>query len=85
MTKIADFLNYPLKRELLEIIEQQTSFNRMKKNRFSNLKEIGGLSNFFRKGEIGSWKDVFTVAQSEKFDQLYQNRTKGSGLEFDFE
>lgn len=36
-------------------------------------------------GEIGSWKDRFTVAQSEAFDRLYKQRMAGSGLEFDFE
>lgn len=38
-----------------------------------------------RRGEIGSWKDRFTVAQSEAFDKLCRQRMAGSGLEFDFE
>ena len=85
LTKIAEFLNYPLTNQLLKIIEEQTAFKKMKKNEFSNLQDIGGIGNFFRKGEIGSWKDVFTVAQNEQFDQLYQKRIKDSGLTFDFE
>jgi len=36
-------------------------------------------------GEIGSWKDRFTVSQSEAFDRIYKQRMAGSGLEFDFE
>ena len=66
-------------------IEKKTSFERMKSDRFSNLKEIAQLEDFFRKGEIGSWKGQFTVAQSEYFDLVYEKRILDSGLDFEFE
>lgn len=83
--KIAQFLHYPLTENLLNTIKGKTSFNNMREEEFSNLQEIGGMENFFRKGEIGSWQNLFTVRQSKQFDQLYAQRMAGTGLEFDFE
>jgi hypothetical protein len=57
----------------------------MKKDDFSNMHEIKEFQGFFRKGEIGSWKEQFTVIQNEEFDKLYAQRMESSGLDFDFE
>jgi hypothetical protein len=81
---IAVFLGYPLTAEVLGGIREKTSFANMKADEFSNLKEIEELGGFFRKGEIGSWKDQFTVAQSEWFDDIYSKRMKGTELDFEF-
>lgn len=85
LEKIAWFLGYPLTARLADRIMGKTSFDHMKADRFSNLKEIPELDEFFRKGRAGTWKEQFTVAQNEMFDKLYAERMKGSGLEFDFE
>ena len=85
LNKIVSFLEYDLSPAVLDKIEQATSFSRMKTDQFSNHQEITQLEGFFRKGEIGSWKDQFSVSQSDAFDQLYQTRMQGSGLDFDFE
>ena len=84
LERLAGFLGYPLTADLRSSIQEQTSFANMKADGFSNLKEIEELGGFFRRGEIGSWRDQFTVAQSEWFDGVYAERTKGTGLSFEF-
>ena len=83
--KIADFLGYPLTDDVVGKIREKTSFDNMKKDSFANMHEINEFKGFFRKGQIGSWKDQFTVAQSDQFDRLYAERMRGSGLEFEFD
>ena len=56
----------------------------MKEDEFSNMHEIEELGGFFRRGAVGSWKDQFTVAQNEYFEQVFQERLGGTGLEFRF-
>ncbi len=86
LKKIAQFLNCPLTMDVINKIMEKTSFDNMKKDKFSNMHEIAELGeSFFRRGQIGSWKDQFTAAQNEQFDKLYAERMKGSGLEFEFE
>lgn len=85
VTRLAAFLGYELTPELLERIRESTAFERMKTTDFANMHEILELDGFFRKGQIGSWKDQFTVAQSEWFDSVYAQRVGGSGLELVFE
>lgn len=85
LERIVAFLGYPLTEPVRDAIRAKSSFNYMKNNDFSNLHEIPELGSFFRKGQIGSWKDVFTIAQNEHFDSIYAKRMNGTGLEFDFE
>lgn len=85
LDKITAFLGYNLAPEVISQIIEASTFERMKSGQFSSHQEISQLEGFFRKGEIGSWKDQFTVAQSEAFDLLYRERVAGTGLEFDFE
>jgi hypothetical protein len=83
--KIAEFLGLKLSCEKLEDIEEKIGFSEMQKNEFSALKDVKEFNKFFRKGQIGSWKEYFTVAQNEKFNQIYEARMRDSGLDFLFE
>jgi hypothetical protein len=85
LRRIGQFLNYPLTFDATSKIAHKTSFKEMKKDAFSNMHEIKEFKGFFRKGEIGAWKDQFTVSQNETFDKLYAERTKNSGLAFEVE
>lgn len=83
--RLADFLEYDLPPSLMDTIRQKTSFQVMKQDEFSNMHEIQELSKFFRKGQVGSWKDLFTEEQNERFDAHFNQRLAGTGLEFSFE
>lgn len=85
LEQLSHFLGYPLNDQLRTVIKEKTAFSTMKQDDFSSLHEIPELGSFFRKGQIGSWKDRFTVAQSEAFDRYYAERTKGYDIEFKFD
>ena len=56
----------------------------MQTTEFSNMHEIREFNGFFRRGQIGSWREQFTPAQSAAFDELYAERMAGTGLDFEF-
>ncbi|XP_038050930.1 sulfotransferase 1A1-like [Patiria miniata] len=44
-----------------------------------------GAPSIIRKGIVGDWKTMFTVAQNEQVDALYREKMAGSGLTIQFE
>ena len=72
--KISKFLDKDLSAKALKVIEDNTSFSAMKgqSSGFDDVKEAG--PKFFRKGEVGDWKNYFTVAQNEQFDEILIQR-----------
>ena len=45
---------------------------------------VPGAASFMRKGEVGDWRNYFTEEQSRRFDELYEKKLAGSGLELEF-
>ncbi|KAK4031691.1 P-loop containing nucleoside triphosphate hydrolase protein [Parachaetomium inaequale] len=85
LERIARFLGVRVSDDQLREVERKIGFAAMQQTEFSALREVKEFSRFFRKGEIGSWKEYFTAEQSEAFDRLYKERIGESGLEFMFE
>lgn len=62
-------------------VERKIRFEKMQQTEFSALKDVKGFNRFFRKGQVGSWKEYF-MAQSEVLNRLYEKRIGSSGLAF---
>ncbi|XP_070554931.1 sulfotransferase 4A1-like [Ptychodera flava] len=89
---LARFLGKDISNDAVEKIAGLCSIESMRndpKARSDDTCKLLGIppeeSPFVNKGRIGRWKEFFTVAQSERFDEDYRTKTSASGLEFDFE
>ncbi|XP_059108664.1 sulfotransferase 2A1-like [Peromyscus eremicus] len=85
--KICDFLGKRLEPDELDMVLKYSSFQAMKENKMSNFslltKNVAANDLvLLRKGMAGDWKNHFTVAQAEAFDEVFQEKMAGfpSGL-----
>lgn len=84
--KLCQFLGLSAQAEERERITHQVQFDSMKKNDMANYSTLPvmdfKISPFMRKGKVGDWKNHFTVAQNELFDEDYKKRMKDPTLQF---
>ncbi|MBN3324087.1 ST6B1 Sulfotransferase, partial [Atractosteus spatula] len=83
--QIASFFNCSLSEEQIQTITQESTFKAMREN---SKNSHGPMSNvFFRKGEVGDWKNHFSEAQSQemdaKFEQFLAGTKLGARLQYD--
>lgn len=89
--RVLQFLEKEVSEEVFHRILHHTSFQEMQKNTTTNYKDVPvaamdhSVSPFMRKGISGDWKNYFTVAQNERFDEDYAEKMKGSTLAFRME
>ncbi|XP_075059071.1 amine sulfotransferase-like isoform X3 [Mixophyes fleayi] len=63
--------------ESLDIVVNRATFNKMQKDPLANKENESEdffnlhIGKFMRKGTVGDWKNIFTVAQSEAFDKIF--------------
>lgn len=86
--KVGEFLGKSYDDQFYQDIAKACTFDVMKKN--AKLKELPGIwktdkGSFFRKGQIGDWKNYFTVAQNEEFDRVYKEKMNNCNLTFTYE
>ncbi len=86
--KVAKFLCKDVCDDVVNSLAEMTSFGKMKDKISDHINLTphfdSSVSPFMRKGQVGDWKNYFTVAQNEWFDQMYHEKMKGSGMAFDF-
>ncbi|XP_071163738.1 sulfotransferase 1B1-like [Mytilus edulis] len=85
--KLAKFLEKPYNEKLLKDIQDKCQFESMQKDKFydkSHWKENTNGIGIYREGKVGGWKRVFTVAQNEKFDKLFQEKIADLNLDIKF-
>ncbi|XP_069742892.1 amine sulfotransferase-like [Narcine bancroftii] len=83
--KLCDFLGKKLDEDKLEMVVEECSFKAMLANPMANYKHIPNKNpngTFLRKGIIGDWKNHFTVAQSERFDKIFEEKMEDFPFQF---
>ncbi|XP_019642970.1 PREDICTED: sulfotransferase family cytosolic 1B member 1-like [Branchiostoma belcheri] len=81
--RIATFLEADLDAATIAGIAEKCTFEGMKATLDNS--RYGDRRVMARKGIVGDWKNHFTDEQNQAFDALYEEKLKGTGLDFEFE
>ncbi|XP_036402782.1 sulfotransferase 6B1-like [Megalops cyprinoides] len=76
--QISKFFDFSLTDEDVQTIAQESTFNAMKESSKHSHGQLGKV--FFRKGEVGDWKNHFSEAQSREMDAEFEKRLAGTKL-----
>ncbi|GAB4840161.1 hypothetical protein Ancab_020925, partial [Ancistrocladus abbreviatus] len=90
LKRLAEFLGCPFSQEeektaVMEDILNLCSFNSLSNLEVNNSgKQASGEANhaFFRRGEVGDWANYLTPDMIEQFDQITEEKFRGSGFKF---
>ncbi|XP_065127428.1 cytosolic sulfotransferase 3-like isoform X2 [Paramisgurnus dabryanus] len=84
--RLCSFLGLSTSAQEREKITKGVHFDSMKQNKVTNHATIPfmdfKISPFMRKGKVGDWKTLFTVAQNEEFDEVYKQKMKNTTVKF---
>ncbi|XP_040009266.1 cytosolic sulfotransferase 3-like [Xiphias gladius] len=86
INKLCCFLGLNASAEEIDRLAGKVQFDNMKQDKMVNHSTFQGMdfriSSFIRKGKVGDWRNHFTVAQSEEFDEDYKKKMKNPTLKF---
>ncbi|XP_069136397.1 amine sulfotransferase-like isoform X1 [Argopecten irradians] len=95
VTKIVTFLGESHDENFLKEVTERCTFKTMVKTVMEEINPsdqdyIHQMSDekklpIYRKGEVGDWKNHFTIAQNEYFDRIYGEQMKNTTCTFQFE
>ncbi|XP_053376632.1 sulfotransferase 1B1-like [Mercenaria mercenaria] len=77
LDKLLKFLDIQLDEQLKNDITDMCGFKKMTEDKAETYEYSKPGFKFFRKGQVGDWRNWFTVAQNEMFDKIWENVTKG--------
>ena len=87
VAKLASFMDLQVDLQVIETVVTLSSLKSMTSNESTNFDWIpqrADVPKHFRKGEIGDWRNHFSVEQSQQMEELLMKKLKNSGLQFDF-
>jgi hypothetical protein len=87
VAKLASFLDLQADSHLIDLVVTLSSFKSMTSNETTNFDWVPQKADkpkHFRKGDIGDWRNHFSAEQSQQMDDLFMEKMKGTGLQFDF-
>ena len=87
VSDIASFINHPISEAKIEELVEHLKFSNMKDRATKQSADAKskGLGKFFRKGEVGDWKNHFKGDKLKKWDDWIAKNLEGSDIEFKFE
>ncbi|XP_077861979.1 amine sulfotransferase-like [Saccoglossus kowalevskii] len=92
LVKVADFLERPLSDDMFDHVVSQCRLDAMRASHADvqkmAVRDEGTWhenTKYLRKGEVGDWKNHFTVAQNEYFDKNITAEAKKRGLKLQYE
>ncbi|KAG9334197.1 hypothetical protein JZ751_008495 [Albula glossodonta] len=76
--QVSKFFGFKLTEEQVKAISEASTFNAMKESSKDSHGQMGNV--FFRKGEVGDWKNHFSEAQSKQMDAEFEKRLAGTKI-----